>query len=72
MYIHFSRLNDRGQSPLAGAIFKGELAVVDALLEGGADPDVGQPTPWDTAKMFNRLEELQSRMERNRRGATRE
>ena len=28
-------LNDRGQSPLAGAIFKKEDAVIDALLDAG-------------------------------------
>ena len=34
-------LNDRGQSPLAGAVFKAEPEVVAALLEHGADPDAG-------------------------------
>lgn len=45
-------LNDRGQSPLAGAVFKGEDAVVTTLLNAGADPDAGTPTPRDTAAMF--------------------
>ena len=37
------RVNDRGQSPLAGAVFKDEQDVVRALLAAGADPDAGSP-----------------------------
>ena len=48
------RLNDRGQSPLAGAVFKAEDAVVAALLAAGADPDAGSPTARATAVMFER------------------
>ena len=48
------RLNDRGQSPLAGAVFKGEDAVVGVLVESGADPDAGQPSARATAVMFGR------------------
>lgn len=48
------RLNDRGQSPLAGAVFKGEDAVVRALLEHGADPDAGSPSARATAQLFGR------------------
>lgn len=47
-------LNDRGQSPLAGAIFKGEDLVVSVLLGAGADPDLGTPTARATATMFGR------------------
>lgn len=47
-----NRLNDRGQSPLAGAVFKAEPEVVAALLEHRADPDTGQPTARATAEMF--------------------
>ena len=46
------RLNDRGQSPLAGAVFKDEEEVVAALLSHGADPDIGSPTARETAVMF--------------------
>lgn len=49
-----NRLNDRGQSPLAGAVFKAEDTVVAALLEAGADPDLGQPSARATAEMFHR------------------
>jgi uncharacterized protein len=48
------RVNDRGQSPLAGAVFKDEPAVVRALLDAGADPDTGSPTPRETAAWFGR------------------
>jgi ankyrin repeat protein len=52
------RTNDRGQSPLAGAIFKGEDDVVMALLAAEADPDVGTPSARATAEMFDRGELL--------------
>ena len=55
-------LNDRNQSPLAGAIFKKEDAVIDALLEAGANPNAGTPNAVDTAKMFGR-EDLLGRFE---------
>lgn len=47
-----NRVNDRGQSPLAGAVFKVEHEVVAALLAAGADPDTGTPTARETAAMF--------------------
>lgn len=50
------RVNDRGQSPLAGAVFKDESDVVTALIDAGADPDGGSPTARETATMFGRPE----------------
>jgi len=47
-----NRLNERQQSPLAGAIFKGEDEIVDALLQGGADPRIGTPSAIDAVKIF--------------------
>lgn len=47
-----NKLNDRGQSPLAGALFKKEEAVVAELLRAGADPDAGTPSARETAAMF--------------------
>jgi hypothetical protein len=38
-----NKLNDRGQSPLAGAVFKGEDEVVRVLVRGGADPRLRRP-----------------------------
>lgn len=47
-------LNDRGQSPLAGAIFKKEDAVVEALLAAGASATAGHPSALETARAFGR------------------
>lgn len=54
-------LNDRGQSPLAGALFKGEDAVVQLLLAAGADLDLGSPSARATAEMFGRTDLLHER-----------
>lgn len=53
------RANDRGQTPLAGAVFKKEPAVVRALLDAGADPAAGTPSAVETARMFANDEFLQ-------------
>lgn len=53
--------NARGQSPLAGAIFKKEDEVVEALLNAGADPSAGTPDAVSTARMFGR-DDLMERM----------
>lgn len=47
-----NRLNDRGQSPLAGAVFKSEKEVIQALLDGGADPDLGTPSATEAVGLF--------------------
>ena len=49
-----NRTNDHGQTPLAGAIFKGEDEVVRILMAHGADPAAGSPSAIETAKMFGR------------------
>lgn len=55
-------LNDRGQSPIAGAVFKGEDEVVKALFEGmngrKADIRAGQPNAVDSARMFKKEDYL--------------
>lgn len=56
-----NKLNDRGQSPLAGAIFKKEESVIEALIAAGASPTVGTPSALDTATMFGQ-EELAARL----------
>ena len=53
-----NRANDKGQTPLAGAVFKGSTDVVDALLAGGADPRAGVPSAVDAAAMFGKTELL--------------
>lgn len=45
-------LNDKGQAPLAGTIFKHELDISRALVRGGADPDHGTPTPRAAVDLF--------------------
>lgn len=47
-------LNSRGQSPLAGAIFKKEDDIARALINAGADATTGTPSAIDTASMFGR------------------
>lgn len=56
-------LNDRGQSPLAGAVFKGEDAVVEALLAGGADPDHGTPSALDAVVLFKQEDKWRTKFE---------
>ncbi|KAA5836951.1 ankyrin repeat domain-containing protein [Saccharopolyspora hirsuta] len=46
--------NDRDQSPIAGALFKGEEEVVEVLREAGADLDAGTPSARAAATMFGR------------------
>lgn len=53
-----NRPNDMGQSPLAGAVFKGYDEVVRALVAAGANPRNGMPTAIQTARMFNRPDYL--------------
>ena len=52
-----NRLNDRGQSPLAGAVFKNEVELVDILLEAGADVDLGRPSAWEAVELFKKTNE---------------
>ncbi|MCJ1432246.1 hypothetical protein MMC27_001602 [Xylographa pallens] len=47
-------LNDRGQSPLAGAVFKDETEVVELLVEGGADPLWGSPSAEESMRLFRK------------------
>lgn len=46
-------MNERGQTPLAGAVFRSHLDVVRVLVDAGADPDNGSPTARDTATFFD-------------------
>ena len=51
--------NDRGQTPLAGAAFKGHLEVVKALVNAGADIEATSGlgmTSYAFAVMFGRSE----------------
>jgi uncharacterized protein len=53
-----NRLNDLGQAPIAGAVFKREDEVVRVLVEAGADPRVGEPNAIASARMFGRTDLL--------------
>ncbi len=46
-----NRVNDRGQSMLAGVVFKNEPEVIKILLEAGADPELGEPSALDATKV---------------------
>ncbi len=54
-----NRLNDKGQSPLAGVVFKNEPAVIKILLEAGADPEVGEPTALAATKVIESIDTSQ-------------
>lgn len=53
--------NTRDQSPLAGALFKGEDDVARLLISSGADLDTGSPTARQAAEMFGRSHLLAER-----------
>jgi ankyrin repeat protein len=46
------RLNDQGQSIIAGAVFKGHYDVVKLLVEHSADPRAGKPNAIESTWMF--------------------
>jgi len=56
-----ARINDRGQTALAGAAFRGSLAL-EELLAAGADPALGSPSAHEVARFFN-LPEVARRLE---------
>jgi len=51
--------NNREQSPIAGALFKGEDEVVAVLRKAGADLDQGTPSARVAAQMFGRAHLLE-------------
>lgn len=48
------RHNNRGQTPLAGAVFKNDTTITDLLLRAGADPLAGSPSALETARFFGK------------------
>jgi len=48
------RRNNRGQTPLAGAVFKNETTIMELLLRAGADPLAGSPSALETARFFGK------------------
>ena len=57
------RHNNRGQAPLAGAVFKNETTIVELLLGADADPLAGSPSALETARYFERTELVQRLLE---------
>lgn len=51
-----NRINDLGQSIVAGAVFKAHNEIVHALMGKGADPRQGTPNAIQAAQMFKRTE----------------
>ena len=50
------RHNNRGQTPLAGAVFKNDTTIIELLLSVDADPHSGSPSALETARFFEREE----------------
>lgn len=48
--------NDRGQTPLAGAVFKADPDVIRSLMRAGANPDLGTPSARESAVFFGKTE----------------
>lgn len=61
-----NRLNDRGQSPLAGVVFKDEQEIVDILLENGADVDLGRPSAAEAVELFKKTDVYGRKFEASR------
>jgi ankyrin repeat protein len=48
------RHNNRGQTPLAGAVFNNDATIIQLLLSADADPLAGSPSALETARHFGR------------------
>jgi len=64
-----NRHNNRGQTPLAGAVFKNDSTIIELLLSADADPQAGSPTALETARYFGKEQlarQLLQHMQRRR------
>ena len=52
--VDVDRHNNRGQTPLAGAIFKNDTTIIELLLSADADPLAGSPSALETARFFGK------------------
>ncbi len=57
-----SRVNDRGQTAVGAAVFRRSAPVVQALLEGGADPWLGRQSGYAVADVFE-LDDMRALLE---------
>ena len=48
-----ARVNDKGQTALAAAVFRQDRGIVDDLLAAGADPDLGEQSAVAIATFFD-------------------
>src|SRR6476646_5592656 len=48
------RHNNRGQTPLAGAVFKNDTTIIELLLQADADPHAGSPSALETTRFFGK------------------
>ena len=48
------RHNNRGQTPLAGAVFKNDTTIIELLLSDDADPLAGSPSALETARFLSK------------------
>jgi ankyrin repeat protein len=55
-----NRLNDLGQSIVAGAVFKAYNDIVHALVDAGANPRLGTPNAIQAAHMFGRKDLMET------------
>src|ERR1700755_2430697 len=64
------RHNNRGQTPLAGAVFKNDTTIIDLLLHADGDPLAAYPSALEPARFFKR-EELEKELQQHirRRGS---
>jgi ankyrin repeat protein len=49
-----NRHNNRGQTPLAGAVFNNDTTIIELLLRADADPLAGSPSALETARFFGK------------------
>ncbi|MFB9376929.1 ankyrin repeat domain-containing protein [Kineococcus gynurae] len=60
-----ARVNDKGQTALSAAVFRRAAPVVTALLDAGADPDLGRQSGRAVAAFFE-LPDMADLIERHR------
>lgn len=63
-----ARVNDRGQTALGSAIFRQDADIVTALLDAGADPDLGGQSAWAICDFFH-LDEMRALLDAHRPGS---